>query len=298
MVLWNHRLFNVTGDAKYTDVMELSLYNAVAAGVSLTGDLFCYATPLASRGDFTRSPWFGVPCCPTTIARFLPSLGQYIYSRSSDGLWVNLFIASEATTALDSGKVTLRQTTKYPWEGDVTIAVQPDVPREFTLHVRLPAWAANPTLRVNGAAVSPQVVRGYAAIRRRWTSGDTVQLSLPMDVQRLAAHPNVLQAQGKIAVRRGPLVYAFEQADNAVPLRNVALPAGATFQPRVDPSLAGGVVRLTTEGFVQPAANWDRRLYQSIPASTPKRVPLTAVPYAIWGNRGAGDMVVWIDSGR
>ncbi len=296
MVLWNHRLLNVTGDAKYTDVMEQSLYNAVAAGVSLTGDLFCYATPLASRGTFTRSPWFGVPCCPTTIARFLPSLGQYVYSRSSDGLWVNLFIASEATTALDAGKVTLRQTTKYPWEGDVTIAVEPDAPREFTLHVRLPSWATNPTLRVNGAAVSPPVVRGYAAIRRSWKRGDTVQLSLPMEVQRLAAHPNVLQAQGKIAVRRGPLIYAFEQADNPVPLHDVALPAGATFQSRVDSTLAGGVVRLTTEGFVQPAANWDRRLYQPASPSVPKRVPLTAVPYAIWGNRGAGEMVVWIDS--
>ena len=298
MVLWNHRLFNVTGDAKYTDVMEQSLYNAVAAGVSLTGDLFCYATPLASRGAFKRSPWFDVPCCPTTIARFLPSLGQYVYSRSSDGLWVNLFIASEATTALDSGKVTLQQTTKYPWDGDVTIAVKPDAPREFTLHVRLPGWAANPTLRVNGAAVTPPVVRGYAAIRRTWKSGDTVQLSLPMDVQRLAAHPNVLQAQGKIAVRRGPLIYAFEQADNPVPLHDVVLPVDATFQSRVDPALAGGVVRLTTEGLVHPAANWDGRLYQPAPASASKRVPLTAVPYAIWGNRGAGEMVVWIDSGR
>jgi len=209
---------------------------------------------------------------------------------------VNLFIASEAATTVDSGKVTLQQTSKYPWDGDVTIAVQPEAPREFTLHVRLPGWAANPTLRVNGAAVSPQIVRGYAAIRRTWKSGDTVQLSLPMDVQRLAAHPNVLQAQGKIAIRRGPLIYAFEQADNAVPLHDVALPAGATFQSRVDPSLAGGVVRLTTEGLLQPAATWDQRLYQPVAVAAPKKVPLSAVPYAIWGNRGAGEMVVWIDS--
>ena len=299
MVLWNHRLFNVSGDAKYTDVMEQSLYNAVAAGVSLTGDLFCYATPLASRGDFKRSPWFGVPCCPTTIARFLPSLGQYIYSRSSDGVWVNLFIASEATTTVDSGKVTLQQTTKYPWDGDVTIAVQPDAPSEFTLHVRLPGWASKPTLRVNGAALTPKIVRGYAAIRRQWKSGDTVNLTLPMDVQRLAAHPSVLQAQGKIAVRRGPMIYAFEQADNAVPLRDVALPSAATFKTALDPALAGGVVKLTTEGVQRDAANWDGLLYQPItPAPAPKRVPLTAVPYAIWGNRGLGDMVVWIDASR
>jgi DUF1680 family protein len=297
MVLWNHRLFNLTGDGKYTDVMEQSLYNAVAAGVSLSGDLFCYVTPLVSRGDFKRAPWFGVPCCPTTIARFLPSLGQYIYSRSSDGLWVNLFVAGEATTSVGSGTVTLQQATKYPSDGDVKITVRPDAPREFTLHVRMPGWAASPpALRLNGAPLSPQVVRGYAAIRRQWKSGDTVELSLPMGVQRLAAHPNVVAAQGKVAVRRGPLLYAFEQADNPVPLRDVVLPAGAAFQARVDPGVAGGVVTLTTDGLVQAPASWDQRLYQPAPAAAPKRVPLKAVPYAIWGNRGAGEMIVWIAS--
>jgi DUF1680 family protein len=308
MVLWNHRLFKVTGDAKYTDVMEQTLYNAVAAGVSLTGDLFCYWTPLGSRGDFKREPWFGVPCCPTTITRFLPSLGQYIYSRSADGLWVNLFIASEATTPLGSGpsqsgpnetgNVTLQQVSNYPWDGNVKINVRPDAPREFTLHVRLPGWASNPTLRVNGSPVSPQVSRGYAAIRRQWKSGDTVELSLPMEVQRLAAHPKVLPAQGKIALRRGPLIYSFEHVDNAGSLQDIVLPAGATFQTQFDPSLAGGVVKITTEGLVHDAANWDRQLYQRVPAPTapPKRMPLTAVPYAIWGNRGLGQMIVWIDA--
>jgi DUF1680 family protein len=302
MVLWNHRLFTLTGDAKYTDVMEQSLYNAVAAGVSLTGDLFCYATPLASRGDFKRSPWFGVPCCPTTISRFLPSLGQYIYSRSPDGLWVNLFIASEATTPLgsgpDSGKVTLQQISNYPWEGGVKINVTPDAPREFTLHVRLPGWASKPTIRVNGSSITPQMTRGYAAIKRQWKSGDSVELSMPMEVQRLAAHPKVLHAQGKIALRRGPLFYAFEQADNQVSLRDVVLPAGAAFRSQFDPALAGGAVKVTTEGLVHDAANWDQRLYQPVQAPASKRVPLTAVPYAIWGNRGLGEMIVWIDASQ
>ena len=176
------------------------------------------------------------------------------------------------------------------------ISVRPDAPREFTLHVRLPGWASNPTIRVNGSTVSPQVARGYAAIRRQWKSGDTVELSLPMDVQRLAAHPKVLHAQGKIALRRGPLLYSFEQADNPVSLRELVLPAGATFQSQFDPNLAGGVVKVTTEGLVHEAANWDRRLYQPLRASPSKRVPLTAVPYAIWGNRGLGEMIVWIDS--
>jgi DUF1680 family protein len=296
MVLWNHRLFNVTGDAKYTDVMEESLYNAVAAGVSLTGDLFCYATPLASRGDFKRSPWFGVPCCPTTITRFLPSLGQYIYSRSSDGLWVNLFIASQATTPVGAGRVTLRQVTNYPWDGAVKIEVQPEPAGEFTLHVRLPGWASNPSIRVNGSPASPQISRGYAAIRREWKAGDTVELTLPMDVQRLSAHPKVLQAQGKVALRRGPLIYSFEQADNEVSLGTAILPGAATFRTELDRNLAGGVVKLTTEGLAHKPSDWAHQLYQPSDTSAPTKVQLTAVPYAIWGNRGLGEMIVWIDA--
>jgi uncharacterized protein len=233
----------------------------------------------------------------------MPSLSQYIYSRSSDGLWVNLFIASEATTPLgaqaEAGKVTLQQATNYPWDGSVKFTVTPDAPREFTLRVRMPGWATKPMIRVNGATATPEVTRGYAAITRQWKSGDTVEVSLPMEVQRLAAHPKVLHAQGKIALRRGPMIDSLEQADNTVSLRDIVLPANATFQSRFDPSLAGGVVKLTTEGLVHDAANWDRQLYQPVPASTPKaskRVTLTAVPYAIWGNRGLGEMIVWIDA--
>lgn len=295
MVLWNHRLFHLTGDARYTDVMELSLYNAVAAGVSLTGNLFCYETPLASRGDFERSPWFGVPCCPTTIARFVPSIGQYIYSRSADGLWVNLFAASEADAELEGGRVRLTQTSGYPWKGDVTIEVAPDAPREFTLHVRMPGWARNPSLRVNGASVTPAVARGYAAIHRTWRKGDRVELSLPMPVERLAAHPNVLHSRGKVAIRRGPLVYALEEADNPVPLRRTILPRNAAFETPFDPELAGGVVRITTQGLLRAELDWEGRLYQPAAASAAKPVALSAVPYAIWGNRGMGEMIVWID---
>ena len=296
MVLWNHRLFNLTGDSRYTDVMELSLYNAVAAGVSLTGDLFCYVTPLESRGEFKRSPWFDVPCCPTTIVRFPPSLGQYIYGRSTDGLWVNLFMASQARTEVGSGQVTLKQTTNYPWEANVKIAVEPDSAHRFTLHVRLPGWASSPAIRVNGSTFSPPVSRGYAVIQREWKRGDVVELSLPMEVERLTAHPRVLQAQGKVALRRGPLVYSFEQADNPVPLHEVVLSQAAAFKAEFDPNLGGGVIKVTTDGLVGKTREWDHQLYQPADVSKPKTVPLTAVPYAIWGNRGMGEMIVWIDS--
>jgi hypothetical protein len=146
--------------------------------------------------------------------------------------------------------------------------------------------------------VKPPISRGYAAIRRTWQAGDTVELSLPMPVERLAAHPDVLHARGKVALRRGPLVYAFEQADNSVPLRQVTLPGDAAFETPFDGALAGGVVRITTSGLVREAADWERRLYQPLGARDGKTVELSAVPYAIWGNRGAGEMIVWIDESK
>lgn len=298
MVLWNHRLFQLTGDGRYTDLVERSLYNAVAAGVSLSGDLFCYQTPLASRGDFQRSPWFGVPCCPTTIARFLPSVGRYVYSRSADGLWVNLFVASEAKVPMDGGTLTVKQTTDYPWDGRVRIEVSPAAPRELTLHVRVPGWASGHEIRINGSPSTPEVSLGYVAIRRSWAPGDIVEIAFPMPVERLAAHPDVLYTRGEVALRRGPLVYAFEQADNPAPLRQVVLPIDARFETRFDAALAGGVVTLSTEGFVREAVDWERHLYQPVSGPATRRVPLTAVPYAIWGNRGKGEMIVWIDSTR
>jgi uncharacterized protein len=147
----------------------------------------------------------------------------------------------------------------------------------------LPGWASSPAIRVNGSPVSPPVSRGYAAIQREWKRGDVVELSLPMEVERLTAHPRVLQAQGKVALRRGPLVYSFEQADNPVSLREVVLSQAAAFKTEFDPNLGGGVIRVTTDGLVGKTGEWDHRLYQPADASKPKTVRLTAVPYVSGG---------------
>ncbi len=157
MVFWNYRMLKLTGDARYADIMELSLYNALAAGVSLTGDTFCYVTPLASRGDFKRDPWFGVPCCPTTVARFLPALGRYKYNESPDGLWVNLFIAGQVNAKLAGKKVTLQQSGNYPWDGKIKLTVGVEAPQGFVLRVRVPGWAEGADFQVNGKEFSPRV---------------------------------------------------------------------------------------------------------------------------------------------
>jgi uncharacterized protein len=296
MVFWNYRMLKLTGDARYADIMELSLYNALAAGVSLTGDTFCYVTPLASRGDFKRDPWFGVPCCPTTIARFLPALGRYIYNQSTDGLWVNLFIASELNAKLAGKRVTVRQSGSYPWDGRIKFAISTEGPQDFVLRVRIPGWAARADFQVNGEAVSPQVVNGYAEIHRAWSNGDRVELALPMDVQRLQANPQIVYDHGKYAIRRGPLIYCLEQADQKTPLQEIILPTGGQLKAEFLPDLLGGITVLTGEGLRRPLDDWKGILYQPARPATVSELPVKAVPYCAWGNRGLGKMAVWMDA--
>jgi hypothetical protein len=298
MVFWNYRMLKLTGDARYADIMELSLYNALAAGVSLTGDTFCYVTPLASRGDFKRDPWFGVPCCPTTIARFLPALGCYIYSESADGLWVNLFIAGQVNANLAGKKVTLRQSGNYPWDGKIKLTVGVEAPQDFILRVRIPGWAAKADFQVNGERFSPRVVNGYAGIHRAWSNGDTIDLTLPMDIQRLEANPRVLYDHGKTALRRGPLIYCLEQADQEAPLEQIILPLGAQLDGQFGPELLGGITVIKGQGLLRPLDDWKDVLYQPARPANAKPLPVTAVPYCIWGNRGLGKMAVWIDATR
>ena len=296
-VLWNHRLFKMTGDGAYVDLMERSLYNAVLAGVSLKGTTFCYATPLACDQKFNRQPWFPVPCCPTTAARFFPSLGRYIYSRSADGVWVNLYVSGEARTALDNGsEVVIRQTTDYPWSGRVKVQVTAARPEELTLHVRLPGWTKGHSVALNGRPISPPVSKGYAHIHRTWALGDVVELSMPFEIQRIEANPNVLQARGKIALRLGPLIYCLEQPDNRADVDAIVLSPNVTLTSHFEPELLGGVTVISGEGSVQTSGKWGDELYRPVQQARAKAVAIKAIPYCAWGNRGHQKMKVWVDS--
>ncbi|HEV2351590.1 MAG TPA: beta-L-arabinofuranosidase domain-containing protein [Terriglobia bacterium] len=297
MVLWNFRMFKLTGDGQYVDLMEQSLYNAVLAGVSLAGESFCYATPLACDAKFKRQPWFQVPCCPTTAARFFPSIGRYVYATSDDGLWVNLYIGGQASTTLQNGdKVTVRQTTNYPWDGRVKLQVASAQPQEFTLHVRVPAWATRTALTLNGKKISPEVTKGYAHITRRWAATDVLELSIPMPIEMLEANPKVLQSRGKIALRRGPLIYCLEQPDNKTALEKIALPTTARLSSHFEPGLLGGVTVITGQGRTKDDGGWDNALYRPIHAASGAPVTIKAIPYCVWGNRGQKKMKVWIDT--
>ena len=295
MVLWNYRMFKLTGDGRYIDMLERSLYNAVLAGVSLQGNTFCYATPLACDSKFQRQPWFEVPCCPTTAARFFSSIGRYAYNLSPDGVWVNLYIGGQVNAVLSNGaKVTLKQATGYPWSGDVRLEYRADAPQEFTLHLRVPAWATAPSFTLNGKPYKSDIAKGYAAIRRTWTNGDVIKLSLPLDIVKFEANPQVLQSRGEIALQRGPLIYCLEQPDNRYDLDRIALPLDAKLSARFEPDLMGGGIAITGEGRLLDDAGWANQLYRPVQAPSRQPIPVKAIPYCLWGNRGQQKMKVWI----
>jgi hypothetical protein len=285
---WNQRLFLLHGGGKYVDVLERTLYNGLLSGVSLDGRLFFYDNPLESDGRHARSPWFGCACCPGNITRFMASVPGYFYARRGRAIYVNLFASGVADIKLDDGRtVTLTQETRYPWDGAIRLAVQPDKPGRLAIHLRIPGWARNeaspgglytfvdkldesPALRVNGKPAPVQLQDGYAVLNRKWKKGDVIQLDLPMPVRRVAASERVEADRGRIALQRGPIVYCLEWPDNpGVSVRDAVLADDAKLTAQFEPDLLNGV-------------------------ETVQAGRLKAIPYYAWANRGKGGMEVWI----
>ncbi|MGQ9778515.1 MAG: glycoside hydrolase family 127 protein [Bacillota bacterium] len=309
LVFWAHRMLHLEMDAKYADVMERALYNAVLSGISLDGERFFYVNPLevwpeacARRHDLqhvkvTRQKWFACACCPPNLARLIASLGKYIYSYSEKEktIYAHLFTGSTARFNLTGEEITITQKTAYPWEGEVEFVVNPAKETEFTLAVRIPGWCRGAELMVNGSPVSfaPFLRRGYVHLKREWHPGDRVLLRLPMPVERVYAHPRVRANAGKVALQRGPLVYCLEEIDNGPNLPAILLPVEAEIEARYLPDLLGGVVVLETEGLRLEEEAWEGGLYGPVKARA-RRVKIRAVPYFAWNNRGPGEMLVWI----
>ena len=295
LVFWSHRLLQLTGDGQYADVMERALYNGALAGVSLDGERFFYVNPLASRGDHHRQAWFDCACCPPNIARLLASLGQYVYSSNADTVAVHLYVQGHAQMEVAGQALTIKQTTRYPWDGQIEITLEPQAPVEFALKLRLPGWCNAAHLAVNGETVDITLLaaQGYITVRRQWQAGDKVTLNLEMPVERVYAHPQVGQDVGAVALQRGPLVYCLEQADQAEPVQRLRLPAGAALSSRFEPGLLGGVVVITGEAAAVDESDWGSQLYRA-QAPSQHAVQLKAVPYYAWDNREAGGMQVWL----
>ena len=276
MVFWNHRMFQFTGDGKYADVVERALYNGALAGVSLAGDLFFYVNPLESDGNHHRQPWYGCACCPSQICRFIPSIGNYIYGTSMEGLWVNQYIGNTATVKVKGNEMKVKMTTGMPVNGSVKLDLGLKKSLRAELRLRIPAWCKDYTITVNGQEVTVPVDKGYAVLSRKWSDCDYVEMNLDMPVELVAADPRVKEDVGKRAVQRGAFVYCLEEVDNPEGFDNLQITEDAQFSvERMD----------DLEGTGYPLLR--------ITATTPTQT-LRFVPYMAWDNRTPGKMKVWV----
>jgi DUF1680 family protein len=306
---WNARLLAATGEARFADVLERALYNGVNSGMSLDGTLYCYRNPLELTGnpdDKIRNPWYTTTCCPPNLERVLASLPGYFYSTSREGLYVHLYDNSELDWKLEDGTpVRLTQTTRYPWEGEIEMAVRPQRPHTFTLFLRIPGWTRSAAVLVNGQPAAEKPRPGtYLAIRREWRPGDTVRLALDMTPRLTAANPLVRENTGRVAVERGPLVYAMEGLDQPAggSLFDLALALPSKgFAAGHRPDFLGGVTILRHAGLAPEKPLAALPLYLPLEAASiryTRPVELVLIPYYTFANREPTPMQVWIPYAR
>ena len=301
--MWNHRMFLLTGVAKYIDVLERVIYNGFLSGISLKGDKFFYPNPLASDGKHQRSPWFGCACCPTNIVRFIPSLPGYAYARQGDIVYVNLFIGGSAEIKMDRNTVQLKQETHYPWDGRVKITVEPKRSAKFAIYVRIPGWAQGQavpsdlyqslsgdykmTVMVNGESIAWNMEKGFARVSRTWKKGDIIELNLPMAIQVVVSNEEVEGNRGRIALERGPIVYCAEGVDNGGQVFNIVLSDDMLLEAEYRKDMLGGITVIRGKA---------RGLYVSEDGKSveTKEREFVAIPYYAWSHRGVGEMAVWL----
>lgn len=302
-VYWNYRLFLLHGESKYYDVLERTLYNGLISGVSLDGGGFFYPNPLESIGQHQRQPWFGCACCPSNICRFIPSLPGYVYAVHNEDLYVNLFMSNTSEMEVAGKKVTIEQTTSYPWNGDIRIAVTPKGKQEFAMKIRIPGWVRGEVVpsnlytftdrkqlsyavKVNGEPVECALEKGYFTISRAWKKGDVVEVHFDMEPRTVKAISKVEADRGRVAVECGPIVYCAEWPDNDFSVLSVLMNQKSSFTVEQKPDLLQGVNMIKTQAQALSYGT-DGRL-------TVKDVTLKMIPYYAWAHRGSGEMAVWL----
>ncbi len=303
-VFWNHRMFLMTGEAKYIDILERTLYNNVLSGVALTGDRFFYPNPLESIGQHQRSEWFGCACCPSNISRFIPSMPNYIYAQKQDNFYVNLFVPSSTSFETKNGRLELSQSGNMPWDGNITISVQPEKALKSKLFIRIPGWASDhpvpgdlyqfkentsskPIIKINQEIVSTKMENGYAIISRTWQKGDIVDIGFPYEIRKIQAHPNIENDVDKMALQLGPLVYCVEWPDfEDHDILSLVLNEKSNLDYNFQPQLLSGVNTISGEAEGTKTNESDE--IETYPRT------FKAIPYYAWAHRGKGQMAVWI----
>lgn len=300
-VMWNWRMLLITGEGRFADLIERTLYNGVLSGLALDGQHFFYMNPLLSRGGYARQRWYPVFCCPPNLMRSLAALGQYFATRDEAGLQIHLYNTATLQADLGSGRaVALKMQTDYPWHGQVAISIEETDGLPWTLRLRVPEWTQSVTVTLNQQVIEkPQTDLGYLVLERAWQAGDVVELAFPIQPFIVEPHPRVDAVRGSVAIQRGPLVYCLEAADHpGVDLMDIQLDEAAPLptQWRED-LLPTGIMTVQLKGYVLQMDEQRNHLYRRLDSNgklSRRPIQLTAIPYYAWANRGAQAMRVWI----
>ncbi len=291
-IFWNWRMLNLTGEAKYAEVIERQLFNGALSGLSIDGTGYFYMNPLTSAGGYSRTPWFTCACCPPNIARLMMSLASYFYSEHDQELWIHQY----ASGSVQASGLSLAVNTDYPWSGDIRVTVTANSTVEHSILLRVPEWATNSTVVINNESAISMVEGTYHRISRKWSPGDTLAINFPIGPRRIYSHPRITNNSGRVSLARGPLIYCLESADQTgSSVFDLALAPNTEIAATYDPNLLGGLTLLKASGTELERTSIsslysDSRTDQN--GSKPKE--LIAIPYYAWGNRGDSQMQVWI----
>ncbi|HUV66223.1 MAG TPA: beta-L-arabinofuranosidase domain-containing protein, partial [Sedimentisphaerales bacterium] len=309
-LMWNWRMLAITGQARFADIMERNIFNSILSGIDVDGEGWSYTNPLRWNGPehVLRSndthgrsnPGTKMICCPTNLLRTVASWHNYLYSVGPQGLWIHHYGANVFDGSLPSGqKLKLSEKTDYPWDGKIRITIDAVEPVEtFSILLRIPGWANSAKVAVNTQTLNVPCEPGsYAAIERKWTVGDVIELDLPMPVRTITADPLVEQTRNHVAVMRGPIVYCLESVDlpPGVRFEDICLPINAEWTIQYRPDLLGGVTVLKTKAAViEKQTTEDIGAYRQVDNVRRPQAEISMIPYYAWNNRGEPKMTVWL----
>ncbi|WP_033168453.1 beta-L-arabinofuranosidase domain-containing protein [Clostridium sp. KNHs205] len=303
-----HRMLLMEKDSSFADVMEKALYNSIISGMGFDGKSFFYVNPMEVWPEASaknperkhvmpvRQKWYGCACCPPNLARLIVSLKQYIYTYNEEALYTHLYIPSKTEILTGEDVITLEQSTEYPWNGDICITTEFKKARNYTLAFRIPGWCRKVGITVNGEyyPLEGNVSGGYVSVTRLWKAQEEIRISFDMPVELIQSHPEVRANAGKVALQRGPLVYCLEEADNGENLSALTIDTESEFVINKEPDLMKEALSVTGKGVRILDDQWENILYQPY-RKREEEVEIKAIPYFLWGNRKAGEMLVWMN---
>lgn len=306
-VLWNWRMLQITGDAKYADIVELALYNSVLSGISLEGKEFFYNNPLNVSKDLPfkqrwskeREGYIALSnCCAPNVTRTIAEVSNYAYNFSKEGLYVNLYGSNNLNSKTLAGeKIEIEQQTNYPWDGKITLKIVKAPKEIYAFLLRIPGWSQGTTISINGKNSNEPIVSGsYQKIAQKWKKGDVIELNIPMPVELMQANPLVEEVKNQVAVKRGPIVYCLESNELPanVKVNDVVLDLNSKFTTDFIKIDNRQLLSITANSSITKDNSWDKKLYKPISAKDNKEYSIKLIPYFAWGNHGKGEMSVWL----